>query len=85
MGAEVSYNATAFKKRDDGSVFAVEAVEVDGEGRVVRACGFWSPLNGQPEFEEAWEDAQFSEVTEIHIEQDGAEGYRQAISRLLTI
>jgi hypothetical protein len=77
------YNATAVKKREDGSVFSVEAVEVNAEGRVLRACGLWSPFNGTDRYEEIWEAAQFSEVHEIHIEHDGAEGYRQAISRLV--
>lgn len=77
------YNATAVKKREDGSVFSVEAVEIDADGRVIRACGFWSPYNGTERFEQIWEDAQFSEVKDIHIEHDGAEGYRQAISRLV--
>lgn len=79
----MSYNATAYKKREDGTVFSVEAVEVDDEGRVIRACGFWSHLNGTTEFEQAWEDAQFSEVDSIHIEKDGAEGYRNGLRRLV--
>lgn len=79
----MAYNATAYKKREDGSTFSVEAVEVDAEGRVVRACGFWSHLSGTPEFEAVWEGAQFSEVADIHIDTDGAEGYRKTISRLV--
>jgi hypothetical protein len=78
----MSYNATAYKKREDGSVFSVEAVEIDGDGRVIRACGLWSPWNGTERFEEIWEAAQFNEVAEIHIEQDGAAGYRNRISAL---
>jgi len=79
----MSYNATAYKKREDGTVFSVEAVEIDSEGRVVRACGLWSPFNGTDRYEEIWEGAQFSEVAEIHIERDGAEGYRRQIAGLI--
>ena len=80
----MTYNATAYKKRDDGSVFSVEAVEVNADGQVIRACGFWSHLNGTDRFEEAWEAAQFSEVADIHIDRDGAEGYRQRIAGIFT-
>lgn len=77
------YNATAIKKRADGSVFSVEAVMVDADGRVIAACGFWSPFNGTAEFEELWEASQFSEVADIHIDQDGAAGYRSQIASLV--
>ena len=78
----MSYNATAYKRRKDGTVFSVEAVEVNDDGQVIRACGFWSHLNGTVEFEPAWESAQFSEVDSIHIDRDGAEGYRNGIRNL---
>lgn len=78
-----AFNATAWKRRDDGSLFSVEAVEVDDGGRVLRAIGFWSPLNGTAEFEEAWEGAQFGEASDIHIERDGAAGYREHLSSLI--
>jgi hypothetical protein len=79
----MAYNATAYKKREDGSVFSVEAVEIDDDGRVLRACGLWSPFNGTDRYEAIWESAQFPEVADIHIEKDGAEGYRKHLSRLI--
>ena len=80
----MAYNATATKTRTDGSVFSVEAVEVNGEGQVIRACGLWSHLSGTPEFNEVWENAQFSEVFDIHIEVDDAAGYRAHLASLLS-
>ncbi len=76
------YNATAWKRRANGSLFSVEKVEVDGDGRVIRASGHLSPLDGTPEFERMWEDSQFSEVDLIHIEEDGTRGYREQLKRL---
>ncbi len=75
----IEYNATAIKKRADGTTFSVEAVEVDGEGRVLRASGFRSPAEGTTEFEGKWEEYQFSEVDAIHIEEDGAKGYHERL------
>lgn len=76
------YNATATKLAADGRIVSREAVELDAEGRVLRACGLWSHLNGTPEYEAAWRSAQFSMVAEIVIEQDGAKGYRDALGGL---
>lgn len=79
----MTYNATAYKKRADGTVFSVEAVEVDADGRVIRACGLWSPYNGTDRYEAIWEESQFSEVVDIHIEHDGGAGYRNRLASLI--
>jgi hypothetical protein len=79
----MSYNATAYKINSNGKLFSREAVEIDDEGRVVRACGMWSHTSGKPEFEAEWRGAaQFSMVAEIRIDRDGAAGYRSALRDL---
>ena len=78
----MAYNATAYKLDENGKVFSVEAVEVDADGSVIRACGLWSHENGTKQYEQTWRNAQFSMVKRIHIERDGAEGYRNRLRRL---
>lgn len=76
----MAYNATALKFRGDGSLFSREAVEVDSDGTVVRACGLWSHSNGTPQFEETWRAAQFSMVASITIVA-GTDAYIDGLRR----
>lgn len=78
----MSYNATAYKMNAEGKVASVEAVEVDDDGVVVRACGLWSHLSGTTAFDAAWRSGFFSFVTDVRIVRDGAEGYRNRIRGL---
>lgn len=77
----MGYNATARKYEGDRLV-STEAVEVDGEGLVIRACGHWSSANGTPEFDARWRASQIGSVDRIVIDQDGGRGYRDAIRTL---
>ena len=79
---ETMYNATAYKMNAEGKTVSVEAVEVDEAGRVVRACGLWSPFNGTDRFDDIWRSAQFSFVSDICIVKDGARAYRNRLSGL---
>ena len=41
----MAYNATAYKFEGD-KLASTEAVELDDDGTVIRACGHWCALNG---------------------------------------
>jgi hypothetical protein len=79
----MSYNATAFKFDADGNSAGIEAVELNEDGVVIRACGHLIPgLTGKPAFEQAWRKGFFSFVADVKIVADNAEGYKNALSGL---
>jgi len=79
----MKYNATAYTREADGTLISVEAVQVD-EGRVVRACGYWSPNNGTERFQDEWLRTKKILGPRVEVVLDGTAGYRAAIQRLIT-
>lgn len=81
-GAEMTYNATAYKLDTNGEVVSVQAVEVDSDGLVIRAGGYWSHKIGTAAYDADWRRSQFSNVAEIRVELDGAAGYKAKLRGL---
>jgi hypothetical protein len=77
----MAYNATAYKFEGD-KLASTEAVELDDDGTVIRACGHWCALNGTKAYEAIWISGWHSWVDRVHVVRDGADGYRNAIGSL---
>jgi hypothetical protein len=78
----MNYNGTAYKRNADGKVVSVQAVELDADGKVIRAAGYWTYSVGTPAYDAEWRASQFSMVATIEIARDGAAGYRQRLAGL---
>lgn len=78
----MSYNATAYKLDAEGKTVSVQAVEVNENGLVVRAAGYWSHRLGTEAYDADWRSGFFSMVKDVRIEMDGARGYMERIVRL---
>jgi hypothetical protein len=79
----MGYNATAYKLDVDGKVVSTQAVEVNADGLVVRAGGYWSHTIGTAAYDADWRRSQFSMVDSIRVELDGAAGYRNRLAGLM--
>jgi len=68
MIATSVYNATAYTPS------GVQAVQIDDQGRVVRASGDWHPTRGTSAFDAVWSEKHPWAV----VVRDGARGYLNA-------
>jgi hypothetical protein len=73
------YNAAAIGYDAEGKKVSTEAVRFEN-GRVVRAAGLWSHLNGLPEFHDSWLRGKCSFIVRVDIlDVDPMVAYRAAI------
>jgi hypothetical protein len=75
--------ATAYKLNAEGDVVSVQAVELDDDGKVIRAGGYWTHTIGTAAYDADWRRSQMSMVAEIRIDRDGGEGYRNRLAGLM--
>ena len=61
-----TYNATAFKYDADGNLVSREAVQCV-DGRIMRASGHWSPMNGTADYQSIWLSGRMSFMAKIEI------------------
>lgn len=78
----MNYNATAYKMDSEGRTISVQAVEVNENGLVVRAAGYWSHRVGTEAYDADWRGTFFSNVAEVRIEP-GTRGYMERIARMM--
>lgn len=72
-----NYNATVVANLFE----SISLVEVDGEGRIIRCAGWFSPLSGKPEFDAAFrQDWLNREGFALHM--DGGALYKARVARM---
>jgi hypothetical protein len=76
------YNATAYSYDVDGKLVSTQAVEVDSDGFVIRAGGYWTHTIGTAAYDADWRGSKFSNVDHIEVEVDGGAGFRAKLAGL---
>jgi hypothetical protein len=72
------YNATAYTLKDDGSILSTSIVELDDNGLVIRAAGYWTHSIGTEAYDADWRRTRMGR--EVRIERDGGAGYKNRLS-----